>query len=157
MRQDVLIERFFTALISGQRTAVRSIVDELLEADCPAEKIISRLFWPTLEHIQNLYKHDQLSELAHHYAARLLRMLVDQMQLRLEQSERIGKKVLLVCGPEESEEIGGQMTADLFEAAGMDVYFVGGGVANDLVITPVGDQLRYVDRAARRWKSLPST
>lgn len=139
MRQDVLIERFFTALISGQRTAVRAIVDELLEADCPAEKILSRLFWPTLEHIQNLYRHDQLSELSHHYAARLLRMLVDQMQLRLEQSERTGKKVLLVCGPEESEEIGGQMAADLFEAAGMDVYFVGGGVANDELVAQIGE------------------
>ncbi|MCW2816669.1 MAG: hypothetical protein JWN84_4124 [Nocardioides sp.] len=35
--------------------------------------------------------------------------------------------------------------------------FQGGAVGNDLTITEVGDGLRYVDRAARRWKALPST
>ncbi len=139
MRQDLLIERFFTALISGNRTASRQIVDELLQADCPADKILSRLFWPTLEHIQKLYKHDQMSDLSHHYATRLLRNLTDQIQLRLEQTARTGKKAMIVCGPEESEEIGALMVADLLEAAGTDVYFVGGGVANDELVAQLGE------------------
>lgn len=139
MRRDVLIERFFTAIISGNRQTSRAIVDELIQADCPAEKILSKLFWPTLEHLQNLYRHDQLSDLAHHYATRLLRSLTDQMQIRLEQGERRNKKVMLVCGPEESEEIGAQMAADLFEADGYDTYFVGGGVANDELVAQVGE------------------
>lgn len=139
MRREVLIERFFTALISGNRTAARGVVDELLQADVPADKIMSRLFWPTLEQIQSLYRHDQMSDLAHHYATRLLRSLADQMQLRLEQKERRNKKVLLVCGPEESEEIGAQMTADFLEADGYDVHFVGGGVANDEIVSQLGE------------------
>src|SRR5687767_7268977 len=106
MRQEALVERFFTALISGSRPQARQVVDELVQADCPAPAILSKLFWPTLVHIQHLYRHDQLSNLAHHYATRLMRSLADQMQLRLEQKERRGKKVLLVCGPEESEELG---------------------------------------------------
>ncbi len=35
--------------------------------------------------------------------------------------------------------------------------FQGGGVGNDLTITEVDGGLRYVDRAARGWKALPST
>lgn len=34
--------------------------------------------------------------------------------------------------------------------------FVGGGAGNRLTVTEVGDQVRYVDRAATSWKSLPS-
>lgn len=139
MRRDVLIERFFTALIAGNRPAARAIVDELLQADCSTEKILIKLFWPTLEHIQNLYKHDQLSDLAHRYSTRLLRSLADQMQIRLEQKDRRGKKVLVVCGPEESEEIGAQITSDLLEADGYEVLFVGGAVANDELVAQLGE------------------
>lgn len=139
MRREAIIERFFNALISGGRAEPRRVVDELLEANCPAEKIISRLFWPTLEHIQNLYKHDQLSDIAHHYATRSLRMLVDQMQVRLETRERRNLKAMVICGPEESEEIGGQMVTDFLEADGYDVFFVGGGVANDELVAQLGE------------------
>lgn len=139
MKRDVLIEKFFTALISGDRRVARGLVDELIVADCPAEKIISRLFWPTLEHIQNLHRHDQLSDLAHHYSTRLLRALVDQMQLRLQQAERRNKKLMLICGPDEPEELAAQMAADMLDADGYDVYFVGGGVANDEIVAQLGE------------------
>lgn len=139
MRRDALIERFYNSLISGDRPGARAIIDELLQADATAERILSRLFWPTLEHVQNLYRNDQLSDLAHHYATRLMRSLADQMQLRLTTSESRNKKVLLVCGPEESEEIGAQILADMLEADGYTVRFVGGGVANDEIISEVGE------------------
>ena len=138
-RRDVLHERFFTALISGQRSVAREVIDELIDGDHPAERIVTRLFWPTLEHIQKLYREDQLADLAHHYATRLLRSLIDQMQLRLDQSKRCGKKVLLICGLEESEELAGQMACDLLEAKGYEVYFTGGGVANDEIVNQIGE------------------
>ncbi len=137
-RRDVLQERFFTSLISGHRGATRQIVQELFDADYAAEKILTHLFWPTLEHIQKLYRADQLTELAHHYATRLLRSLVDQAQPHLEQSPRRNQTILLVCGPEESEELAGQMACDLLEADGYDVYFTGGGVANDELVNEIG-------------------
>lgn len=139
MKREVLLEKFFTALISGHRGQARQIVDDLIAADCPAEKVLTHLFWPTLEKIQTLYRNDQLSDLAHHYATRLMRMLTDQLQVRLEQQERLNKRVLLVCGPEESEELGAQMSADLLEAAGYDMYFAGGGLANDEIVAQVGE------------------
>lgn len=139
MTRDVLIERFFTALISGDRTAAREIVNECLSADCPAEKVLSRLFWPTLEHIQKLYREDQLTPIAHNFATRTMRQLSDQMQLRLEQQDRRNKRVLLVSGPDESEELSGQIVADMLEADGYDVYFAGGGIANDEVVNQLGE------------------
>lgn len=139
MRRDALIERFFNSLISGDRPAARAIIDELLQADVPAERILSRLFWPTLDQIQTLYRNDQMSDLAHHYATRLMRSLADQMQMRLTVAEPRNKKVLLACGPEESEEIGAQILADMLEADGYTVRFAGGGVANDEIVAEVGE------------------
>ena len=144
-RRNVLLERFFNALISGNRGEARGIVTEVLDADCPAEKILSHLFWPTLEHFQNLHRNDQLSDLAYHYATRLLRQLNDQMQLRLEQKERRGQTVLVTSGDEQSEELASQMAADLLEADGYDVFYCGGGVANDEIVEQLGviDPMRF--------------
>lgn len=139
MRRDVILERFFNTLISGQRGDARDIVDEVLSACDDGQEVLSRLFWPTLERIQNLHRADQLSILAYNYATRLLRVLVDQMQLRLERSEPRGKRLLLVCGPEESEEIGAQIACDLLEAEGYDVRFAGGGIANDEIVAQIGE------------------
>jgi methanogenic corrinoid protein MtbC1 len=126
-------------LISGSREDARKIVDDCLVSGASAEAIIEKLFHPTLEMIQKLYRADQMSVLSHHYATRLLRMLTDQMQMRLETQESRGKKVLLLCGPTEPDELAGQMAADMLEADGYETYFGGGGVANDEIVSEIGE------------------
>ncbi len=138
-RRNALLERFFTAVISGNRPEARALVDEVLEADCSAEQILANLYWPTLQQVSNLHRNDQLSELSYHYATRLLRMLVDQMQPRLQTRAANGQRVLLTCGEEESEEMAAQMAADLLEAAGYTVLFAGGGIANDELVAQLGE------------------
>lgn len=139
MSEQVLIERFFETLISGDRAAARRVVDECLAADVPAERAIEKLFYPTLEMVEKLYRNDQLSRMSHHLATRLLRMLTDQMQMRLTPRDSRGKRLLLICGPNEPDELSGQMAADLLEADGYDVCFPGGGVANDEIIQQIGE------------------
>lgn len=138
-RRNILMERFFTSLISGDRVTARAIVDEALAVDCPAEKILSNLFWPVLDQVQNLHRNDQLTALAYNYATRLLRQLVDQMQLRLETRENRGIRVLVVSGNEQTEELAAQMAADLLEADGYTVYYAGGGIANDEIVAQAGE------------------
>ena len=139
MQRDVLIERFFTTLISGDRPGSRAIVDEVIAADCPAEKILSRLFWPTLEHIQTLYRADQLSQLAFNYSTRLMRNLIAQMQPRLETNDARSTRVLIACGEDHLEELNAQIAADLLEADGYTVFFAGGGIANDEIVAQLGE------------------
>lgn len=138
MSKQVLIERFFETLISGDRRGARQIVDQCLEADASAEAIIENLFWPTLDMVERLFRQDQLSTLSHNYATRLLRMLTDQMQMRLASGQTQDRRVLLMCGPTEPNELGGQMAADMLEAGGYEVMFGGGGVANDEILAQVG-------------------
>ena len=138
-RRNVLQERFFNHLISGNREGAREIVSQAIDENHSAEIITSNLFWPSVEMLQNLRRNDQLSALSFNYGTRLLRGLVDQMQLRLEKRNVRDEVVLLVCGEEESEELAAQMASDLLEADGYKVYFAGGGVANDEIVEQLGD------------------
>jgi methanogenic corrinoid protein MtbC1 len=133
-RRNVLQERFFNSLISGDRVTARAVIDDAFKADASPTKILSHLFWPTLEQFQNLHRNDQLTPLAYNFATRLLRQLVDQMQPRLEQAPRRGTTVLIVSGAEQSEELAAQMSADLLEAQGYTVFYAGGGIANDEIV-----------------------
>lgn len=139
MRKEAIMERFFTSLISGNRPACRELVDQMIDAELPATTILSELFWPVLEHIQNMYRNDQLAAISFNFATRMLRTLADQMQMRLPMAESRGQSAIVFTGPEESEEIGGQMVADLLEADGYDVYYLGGGVANDEIVSKVAE------------------
>ncbi|MEM9253728.1 MAG: cobalamin-dependent protein [Planctomycetota bacterium] len=137
-RRNALQERFFNALISGDRPEARAVVDELIDAGCSAEEIVSRMFWPIAEQVDTMHRGDQLSDACFHYATRLLRMLVDQMQLRLARQDARGEVVIVISGAGELEELAGQMTSDLLEAAGFEVRYIGGGVANDEIVDQLG-------------------
>ena len=47
--------------------------------------------------------------------------------------------MLLFCGNDAPEELGGQICADLFEAEGYTVIFAGGGVPDDEILKLIGE------------------
>ncbi|MCP3906261.1 MAG: hypothetical protein GY715_21770 [Planctomycetes bacterium] len=138
MNEEIIVERLFQALTAGDRACARGIVMETQLASLPAEELANRVFWPALEMINQLFRADQLTTLAHHYATRLLRSLVDQAQARYEQKARREHKILMFCGDREVDDLAAQLAADLLEADGYEVFFSGGGVANDEILEEVG-------------------
>lgn len=140
MNFELLTERLFQALISGDRANARQIISEVVAGGATAEDLSHQIYWPVLDMVHSLYRADQLTTLAHHYATRLLRSLVDQAQAGYTQKPRRNKKVVMFSGPSEADELAGQMTADLIEADGYEVYFGGGGIANDEILAEIGEQ-----------------
>jgi methanogenic corrinoid protein MtbC1 len=140
VNQEIVIEQLFSTLISGNRVEARRMADEALADGLSPETLTHDIYWPTLEMIIKLYRADQLTCLAHHYATRLLRSLVDQAQAGYEQKARRNRRILMFCGPGETDELAAQVVADLAEADGYEVYFGGGGVANDEILAEVGEQ-----------------
>jgi methanogenic corrinoid protein MtbC1 len=128
---DRVIEQLFSHLVSGERRAARNLVDTVYEAGIAPETVAKDEFWPVLEMVTSLYRKDQITQLSHQYATRILRMLVDQGQARYTQRDERNQRVCMFCGPSESEELAGQLVADLLEADGYEITFAGGGVAND--------------------------
>lgn len=154
MNQEIVVERLFQALITGDRTAARQIISEARhESSCTAEDLSHEIYWPVLEMINNLFRNDQLTTLAHHYAVRILRSLVDQAQAQYSQHHRRSHKVCMFSGSSEADELAGQLTADLVEAAGYEIFFGGGGIANDEVLAEIGEQR---PATLLMWASAPS-
>ena len=138
MNEEITTERLFQALVTGDRRGAREIVNEVRGEGLTAEELTHRLYWPALEMINQLFRADQLATISHHYATRLLRTLVDQAQGEYAQRERRGRKIVMFCGRGEVEDLAGQLAADLVEADGYELYFSGGGVANDEILSEVG-------------------
>jgi len=93
-----------------------------------------------MEQLQDFYREDRISIGSLNMATRLNRSITDQLCAQLSKSESNGKKVLIFCGDDEPEELGGQICSDLFEADGWTVRFAGGGVPEDEVLGLIGSE-----------------
>ena len=133
------VDRFLEPLLAGDRRESRNFVTTLLEQQSEnAIDLYHSLLWPAMEKIDRLYRHDRINRATERMATRINRCIADQLQMALPQLPSNGKRILITCADDEPEELGAQMCADLFEARGWDVYFLGGGIPNDEVLTLVG-------------------
>lgn len=137
MDASIQQERFFEALIAGDRPTARTIVQETLSTLESPVQLTAELFWPAYEHIEKLFRKDQLALLAHHCGTKLLRVLVDQNAARCTMAPPLGRSVIAFCGQTDSDELGAQMGVDLLEASGFEVTFCGSGVPNDEIMERV--------------------
>lgn len=134
MDTEMMTERLFPLLITGDRSATRSAVESMLQDGVTPEELTHEAYWPLLEMINTLYRNDQLTNLAHHYATRLLRNLVDQAQAGYTMQPRRNKRIMLFCGATEVDDLAAQIVADLAEADGYDLSFGGGGISWDEIL-----------------------
>ena len=122
---------YLEPLLVGDRDACRKLIDAAQAGGIDSHTLLTKLVWPTMELLQSLYREDRISIASLNMATRLNRAITDQLCTKLERKASNGKKVLLFCGNDEPEELGGQICADLFESAGYSVRFAGGGVPED--------------------------
>lgn len=134
-----LAKSYLEPLLEGNRLACRNVIETTLASGMGPLDLLTQLVWPTMELVQALYKEDRIGRSSLNLATRLNRALTDQLTARLPRSEPNGRKVLIFCGNDEPEELGGQITADLFESNGWDVRFAGGGVPEDEVLKLIGE------------------
>ena len=141
MTSERLLEHLMPSLLAGRRRECRDVLAEALAVGFAPPQLYRRLMWPAMEQVARLYREDQINSATEHMATRIQRALADQLQLHLPRHGANGQRILITCADGEPEELGAQMCADLFESDGWDVYFVGGGVPNDEILSLVG-QLR---------------
>ncbi len=139
LTESNLVKSYVEPLLAGDRSACRKLIDGALAVGLTAKELLNKLVWPTMELLQSLYKEDRISTTSLNLATRLNRSLTDQLAARLDRKASNGKKVLIFCGDDEPEELGGQICADLFEADGWTVRFAGGGVPEDEALVLLGD------------------
>jgi methanogenic corrinoid protein MtbC1 len=134
-----LLQAYFEPLLDGDRYGARKLIDNALASGTSPYELLTELVWPAMEKIQADFKADALSVAQVNLATRLNRFVADMLGARLQQSPVNGKRVLVFCGNAEPEELGGQICADLFQSAGFEAKFAGGGVPEDEVLRLIGD------------------
>jgi methanogenic corrinoid protein MtbC1 len=141
MPSHQLLESYLTPLLTGNRRACRAMVLQEASRTRDATTLYHDLMWPAMERVDALFRKDRINIAAEHMATRINRSIADQLQAYLPQTDPNGKTIVITCADGEPEELGAQMCADLFEARGWEVYFLGSGVPNDEIYTMIG-QLR---------------
>lgn len=135
------LEEYLEALLAGDRQNCRSFIARQLQAGKTAEELLHDVLWPSLVRVDELYRADRINMATEHMAVRVNRCISAQVQMGLPYRTANGKRILIASAEGEMEEIAGQVVADLFEARGWEVHFIGGGVPDDEVLSLVG-QLR---------------
>ena len=138
MTSHRLLDQYMSPLLEGRRRECRDLVARALEGGKEPTGLYREMVWPAMERVAELYGEDRINLAVEHMATRISRMVADQLQCHLPRAESNGKRILIACADGEPEELGAQMCADLFEGEGWEVFFVGGGVPNDEILSLVG-------------------
>jgi MerR family transcriptional regulator, light-induced transcriptional regulator len=135
MVNDLMLEKYLEALLNGSRRDCRSVIEECLQSGIPANQVYMDVIWPVMVEIDALYRNDKINSAQEHMATRINRTIVDQLQNKLPRKPERLKRVVIASADTENGELGAQMIADLFESDGWDVRFLGGGVAEDDLVS----------------------
>ena len=111
-------QSYLETLLSGERVACRQLIEDAQTGGLEPYDLLTKLVWPTMELLQQLYREDRISISSLNLGTRLNRLMTDQLCARLVRKPENGRSVLIFCGDDEPEELGGQICADLFEADG---------------------------------------
>jgi methanogenic corrinoid protein MtbC1 len=130
MLKKGVLDRYLEALLRGDRKACRAVIEETLQTGTPANSVYADVIWPIMAEIEHLLRAGRISATQEHLATRINRTIVDQLQNKLPRRGDKYKKVVVCCAPDELQELGAQMMADLFESDGWEVRFLGGGLSN---------------------------
>ena len=138
MEISEVFAQYLEHVFAGKRCAARELVQGTLDRGVGARKLIQLVVWPAMEQTQELYRDGRINRLEEHLASRINRMIADQLQAHLARKPKNGMRLVVTCGDGEIEELGAQMTCDLFESEGWGVWFLGSGVPNDEVMELLG-------------------
>lgn len=138
MNLEQFLPKYLNQLLQGDRIGCRKILGEALQTGTPVNIIYTDLFWPVMAELDRLYRENNIDIITEHMATRINRTLVDQLQSKLPRREPRNLKIIITCADDEPEELGAQMSADLFESDGWEVRFIGGNVPSDEIMVQVG-------------------
>ncbi|MHC4069879.1 MAG: cobalamin B12-binding domain-containing protein [Planctomycetota bacterium] len=128
-------ERYLDNLLKGDRRTCRTVIEETLQTGTPANSVYLEVIWPIMAEIEQLVREDRITSNQEHLATRINRTIVDQLQNKLPRRPSKDKKIVVSCAPDELQELGAQIMADLFESDGWNVKFLGGGLTNEDVLS----------------------
>ncbi len=139
MLKNGIMEQYLDSLLKGDRNRCRAVIEEILQSGTPANSVYIDVIWPISAEIEKLQRSDRITPTQENLATRINRTIVDQLQNKLPRRPIKNKKIVICCDQSELQELGAQMTADLFESDGWEVRFLGGGLNNDDILAFINE------------------
>lgn len=125
MISDALYEKYFSALLKGDRQTCHGVVVQLAEGSVDIRAIYIDLFQKSLYQIGELWEQNRISVATEHLATAITEGLLALLYPQIFGAEHSGKKAIVSCTVNEYHQIGGKMIADIFEINGWDSHFLG--------------------------------
>jgi len=136
MVNGLYLQRYMDALLTGDRRVCREVIEDVLHNNnASIIGVYSNVIWPMMLEIDKLFRADKITSVQEHLATRINRTIIDQLQNKLPKQPSIEKRVVICSSTKEIGELGAQMIADMFESAGWNVRFIGGGLNNDDILS----------------------
>lgn len=133
-----VFKQYLEHLFGGKRAEARDVVISAQDRGVPASKLLQKVVWPAMSQVNSLYRDNRIPRIVQQMATQINRMVADQLQGLLARKPKSGKRIVVVSGDGEDQSLGAQIIADLFEAEGWSVWFVGSGVPSDEILKFVG-------------------
>lgn len=134
MVDELILEKYLRALLSGDRVSCRLVIEETLKNGIPAHQVYVDIIWPVMVEIDRLYRESRIDSAQEAFASRINRTIVNQLQNKLPRRHEKFKKIVICTATNEQAELGGQMLTDLFESDGWETRFLGGTVCHDDIL-----------------------
>ena len=138
MTTSELFKQYLEHLFHGKRCEAREMMLAAVDRGLPACKLLQGVIWPAMEQVDKLYRQNLIPRITEHIAIRINRMIANLLIASLAREPKHGKRMVVICGSGEVEELGAQIVADLFEAKGWTLWVLGSGVPNDEVLQFMG-------------------
>ncbi len=120
--------RYFEALIIGDRAGCTNIVDRLENRGISMLLLYENLFKPSLYQVGVFWERNRISVATEHMATALTETLMNRIFAAETLSRLRGKRVVIASIESERHFVGAKMVADVFETNGWDGYYLGGDV-----------------------------
>ena len=132
-------ESYLQGLLKGDCQRCDEHVDRLLEEQTATLVLYQDLFRRSLYEVGSLWERNRISVAVEHLSTAITERLLAKVYPRLIADRReIGKSAVVSCGINEYHQVGARMVADVLDAGGWEVRFLGANV-------PEQDLLQMID------------
>lgn len=143
-------KKFGAGLLAADFPLCMKIAGSVLERENGQEALYLGLIQPVMYEIGRLWEQDKISTAEEHMATSMVGRILAGLYARLPVSPANRGKAVVTSAPNEFHELGARMLADMLEADGWDIFFLG---AN----TPAEELIKLVKKADPRFLAISVT
>lgn len=130
---------FIQAILKGQRQAALNVALEALRHGHAAADVYVEILQNSLYEVGRRWESNQITVAEEHMATAITQYVVAQMYSRLSQSGVARGKMIIVGVEGELHQVGANMVADLLEADGWDVRFLGTNMPHAGILSAIAE------------------